>query len=189
MLRLIFILNFLAYIQFRLYLIGYVKFWYDTVCSSALWFHWLILNLRSSLLSTMIFTWSEMKVAQLFPSFCEPMDCIVHGILQARIVEWVAFPFSRGSSQPRDQTQASLAAALQVDSLPAEPPGKPKNTGVGSLSLLQWIFPTQESNRAVLNCRQILYQLSYQGSPLSTIVAFKGGLGLLGVPRPLQRIT
>ena len=33
------------------------------------------------------------------------MDCVVHGILQARILEWVAFPFSRGSSQPRDRTQ------------------------------------------------------------------------------------
>ena len=38
------------------------------------------------------------------------MDYTVHGILQARILEWVAFPFSRGSSQPRDQTQASHIA-------------------------------------------------------------------------------
>ena len=55
--------------------------------------------------------------------------------------------------------------ALQVDSLPAEPQGKPKNTGVGSLSLLQGIFLTQESNQGLLHCRWILYQLSYQGSP------------------------
>ena len=55
--------------------------------------------------------------------------------------------------------------ALQADSLPAELQGKPKNTGVGSLSLLQWIFPTQESNRGLLHCRQILYQLSYPRSP------------------------
>ena len=54
--------------------------------------------------------------------------------------------------------------ALQVVSLPAEPQGKPKNTGVGSLSLLQGIFLTQESNQGLLHCRQILYQLSYQGS-------------------------
>ena len=54
---------------------------------------------------------------------------------------------------------------LQADSLPAEPPGKPKNTGAGSLSLLQWIFLTQELNQGLLHCRQILYQLSYQGSP------------------------
>ena len=55
---------------------------------------------------------------------------------------------------------------LQADSLPAEPQGKPRNPGVGSLSLLQWIFPTQESNQGLLHCRRILYQLSYQGSPL-----------------------
>ena len=54
--------------------------------------------------------------------------------------------------------------SLQADSLPSEPPGKPKDTGVGSLSLLQQIFPTQELNRGLLHCRQILYQLSYQGS-------------------------
>ena len=55
---------------------------------------------------------------------------------------------------------------LQADSLPAEPQGRPKNTGVGSLSLLQWFFPTQESNQGLLHCRRILYQLSYQGSPI-----------------------
>ena len=54
--------------------------------------------------------------------------------------------------------------ALQADSLPAEPQGKSKNTGVGSLALLQGIFPTQELNQGVLHCRWILYQLSYQGS-------------------------
>ena len=55
---------------------------------------------------------------------------------------------------------------LQADSLPSEPSGKPKNTGVGSLSLLQGIFLTQESNQGLLHYRQILYQLSYQGSLL-----------------------
>ena len=53
--------------------------------------------------------------------------------------------------------------ALQVDSLPAEPGGKPKNIGVGSLPLLQQIFPIQKSNQGLLHCRRILYQLSYQG--------------------------
>ena len=53
------------------------------------------------------------------------MDYTVHGILQARILEWVAAPFSLG-----------------------------------------WIFPTQELNPGLLHCRQILYQLSYQGSPI-----------------------
>ena len=50
---------------------------------------------------------------------------------------------------------------LQADSLPSEPPGKPKNTGVGSLSVLQWIFLTEESNWGLLHCRWILYQLNY----------------------------
>ena len=58
--------------------------------------------------------------------------------------------------------------ALQAESLPAEPPGKPKNTGMGNLSLLQRIFPTQESNWGLLHCRRILYQLSYQGRPNMT---------------------
>ena len=53
---------------------------------------------------------------------------------------------------------------MQADSLPAEPQGKAKNTLVGSLSLLQQIFPSQESNLGLQHCRRILYQLSYQGS-------------------------
>ena len=66
--------------------------------------------------------------------------------------------FSRGSSQPRDRTQVSCIAA---DSLLAEPQGKCKNTEMDSLSLLQQIFPTQESNQDLLHWRRILYQLSY----------------------------
>ena len=62
--------------------------------------------------------------------------------------------------------------ALQADSLPSEPPGKPKNTGVGSLSLLQGIFLTQELNLGLLHCRWILYELSYQGSPVFTAAPF-----------------
>ena len=62
---------------------------------------------------------------------------------------------------------------LQADSLPAEPLGKPKNTVVGSLSLLQAIFPTQESTWGLLHCRQILNQLSYLGSPSLCIPAYK----------------
>ena len=55
--------------------------------------------------------------------------------------------------------------ALWVDSLPSEPPGKPKNTGVVSLSLVHGNFLTQELNGGLLHCWQILYQWSYQGSP------------------------
>ena len=53
---------------------------------------------------------SYVKVAQSCPTLCNPIDYIVHGILQARILEWVAFPFSRGSSQPRDGTRVSHTA-------------------------------------------------------------------------------
>ena len=49
----------------------------------------------------------KVKVAQLCPTLGDPMDCTVHGILQARILEWVAIPFSRGYSQSRDRTQVS----------------------------------------------------------------------------------
>jgi len=53
---------------------------------------------------------SEVKVTKSCPTLWDPMDYIVYGILQARILEWVAFPFSRVSSQPRDQTQVSRNA-------------------------------------------------------------------------------
>ena len=59
----------------------------------------------------------KVKVTQSSLTLCNPMDCIiycidciVHGILQARILGWVDFPFSKGSSQPRDQTQVSHIA-------------------------------------------------------------------------------
>ena len=61
----------------------------------------------------------KVKVAQWYLPLCDPVDYTVHGILQARILEWVAIPFSRGSSQPRSST-------LQVDSLSAEPQGRPR---------------------------------------------------------------
>ena len=52
----------------------------------------------------------KVKVTQSCPTLCDPMDYTVHGILQARILEWVAFPFSRGSSQSKDQTEVSHIA-------------------------------------------------------------------------------
>ena len=59
--------------------------------------------------------------------------------------------------------------ALQADSLPSEPPGKPKNSWVGSLALFQGIFVTQESNWGPLHCRRLLDQLSYQRSPINRL--------------------
>ena len=106
----------------------------------------------------------KVKVAQSSLTLCDPMDFTGHGILQARMLEWVAFPLSRDLPNPGIEPKFP---ALQADSLPAEPQGKHKSTGVGSLSLPQWIFQTQESNRSLLHCRRILYQLSYEGSYLS----------------------
>ena len=67
------------------------------------------------------------------------------------------FPFSGDLPNPGIEPRS---AALQAGSLPAEPQGKPKKTGVGSLSLPQGIFLTQELNQGLLRCGQILYQLS-----------------------------
>ena len=74
--------------------------------------------------------WIKAEVAQLCPcpTLCNSMGCrlpgsSVHGILQARILEWVAILFSRGSSQPRIEPRSPT---LQVGSLPAEPPGQPR---------------------------------------------------------------
>ena len=71
-----------------------------------------------------------MLVAQLCPTLCNPMDCSppgssVHGILQAWILEWVAYPSSRESSQPNPGIEPK-SLALQADYLPCEPSGKPK---------------------------------------------------------------
>jgi len=83
---------------------------------------------------------------------------VVLGILQARILEWAAFLFSGDLPNPGIKPRSPT---LQEDSFPAEPPGKAKNIEVGSLSLQQ-IFLTQESNRGLLHCRRVLYQLNYQ---------------------------
>ena len=77
---------------------------------------------------------------------------------------WNGQPFPSPGHLPNPGIEPR-SPALQADPLPTEPQVKPRNTGVGSLSLLQQIFPTQESNQGLLHCRQIIYQLSYQGSP------------------------
>ena len=79
------------------------------------------------------------KLLQLCPILCDPIDgsplgSSVPRILQARILEWVAISFSRRSSQPRMETRSP---ALQADSLPAEPPGKPKDSLVTYKPYLQ----------------------------------------------------
>ena len=66
----------------------------------------------------------KVKVIRSCPTLYDLMDYTFHGILQARILEWEAFPFSMGPSQPRNHTQVF---ALQMDSIPTELLGKPFN--------------------------------------------------------------
>ena len=86
----------------------------------------------------------KVKVAQSCPTLCDPMNCIVPGILQAR--RWSRQPFPSPEVLP-DPGIKPRSPALQADSLPAELQGKPENTGVGRLFLLQRIFLTQISNQ------------------------------------------
>ena len=102
-------------------------------------------------------------VSQLYLTLCNPIDCSppgssVHGNSPGKNTGVVAMPSSRGSFQPRDWTQVScIVGWFFTNSHKGSP------TGVVSLSLLQPIFLTQESNHGLLHCRQILYQLNYQG--------------------------
>ena len=111
----------------------------------------------------------KVKVAQSCPTLCDPIQSMEF----SRPEYWSGWPFHSPGDLPSPGIEPG-SPTLQADSLPAEPQGKPKNTGVGSLSLLQRIFPTQESNQGLLHCRRILYQLSYQGLIyLKRIIIFK----------------
>ena len=93
---------------------------------------------------------------------CSPLGSFVHGILQARILEWVAFPFSRVYSWPRDWTQISHIAA---DSLLSEPPGTPHSESsqiiMGIISLFgKHIYPSVENFQYVtVSGKRILDEL------------------------------
>ena len=76
----------------------------------------------------------------------------IHSMEFSRQEYWSGWPFPSPGGLPNPQIEAR-SPALQADSLPAEPQGKSKTTGVGVLSLLQRIFPIQESNRGLLHCR------------------------------------
>ena len=143
----------------------------------------------------------KVKVTQLSLTLYNPMDYAVHEILQARIMEWIAISFSRGSSQPRDQTQVFYVScagrqvvyhqchlgspyifvkplkSLSCVRLFVTPwtvaYHAPPSMGFsrqeywsGCHFLLQEFFPTQGWNPGLLHCRQTLYHLSYQESPL-----------------------
>ena len=98
---------------------------------------WIPVLPRHSSNATLILGWKKTErgsCARSCLTLCDPKGYTVHEILQARILEWVAFPLSRDLPNPGIQ---SRSPALLADSLLAEPPGKPNNTGEGSLSLLQ----------------------------------------------------
>ena len=84
----------------------------------------------------------KVKVSQLCLTLDDPMDYTVYGILQSRILEWVAFPFSRGSSQPRDWTQVShIAGGLSTSWATREALGK-SPTQIVAKCLLTLVIPT-----------------------------------------------
>ena len=112
--------------------------------------------------------WCVCLDTQSCPTLCDPMDCFlpasVHGDSPGQEYR-SGWPCPPPGDLPNPGIEAR-SPALQADSLLSEPRRKPMSTTVGSLSLLQGIVPTQESNWGLLHCMQNLYHLSYQGSPL-----------------------
>ena len=117
----------------------------------------------STLLLCVLYLCCVCLVAQQVRTLCHPTDCRLPGSsCQLNSLEWVAMPSSRRSSQPRDQIQVSRNAGRFFTVWATR---EAHEYWMGSLSLLQGIFPTQELNWGLRYCRKILYQLSYQGSP------------------------
>ena len=83
----------------------------------------------------------EVKVARSCLTLCNPMDYTVHRIFQARMLEWVAFPFSKGSSQPREQTQGTNPGLLHCRRILYQLSHK------GSPSILEWVVLINESKQ------------------------------------------
>ena len=132
--------------------------WKDQSCIFGSWCISFIWNLNFSLGLSYRERWKSLSCVRLFAT-----PVTVQYMEFSRLEYWSGKPFP----SPGDLLNPGIkqrSPTSQVDSLPAEPQEKPRNTRVGSLSLLQQIFPTQESTWALLYCRQILYQLSYQGS-------------------------
>ena len=106
---------------------------------------------------------TEVKVAQSCPTLCNTMDYIVHRILQTRILGWVAFPFARRSSQPRDWIQVSHIAGRFFTSWDTR---EAQEYWSGWLIPSPGDLPDPGIEPGLLHCRQIIYQLSYWGSPM-----------------------
>ena len=103
----------------------------------------------------------KVKVAQSCPILCDPWT--IQPMEFSRPEYWSGWPFPSPEDLPNPGIKPR-SPTLQADSWPGEPQGKPKKTEAGSLSLLQWMFLTQELNQGLTHWRWILYPLSYQGS-------------------------
>ena len=108
----------------------------------------------------------KVKVAQSCPALCNPGT--IQSMDFSRPEYWSGWPYPSPGDLPNSGIKPR-SPTLRADSSPAEPHEKPKTTGMGSLSPHQRIFPTQESDRGLLHCRRILYQLSYQGGSVINI--------------------
>ena len=102
----------------------------------------------------------KVKVSQSCLTPCYPLDYT--SMEFSRPEYWSGYPFPSPGDLPNSGIKPR-SPALQANSLPAEPPEKFKNTVVGSLSLIQGIFLTQDSNQNFLHCRWTVYQLRDQG--------------------------
>ena len=119
---------------------------------------------------TMVTCTPACSVAQSCPTLCNPMDCSppgfsILGILQARILEWVAISSSRGSSQPRDQIHVSCVSCIPGEFFTSEAPGKPLYTHHLSPSLLP--SPPQ-TNRSSHPFSLVESKLQFPLTPLSS---------------------
>ena len=136
-----------------------------------------------------IFMWVYAQLLQLCLTLCDPMDCSppgfsVHGILQARILEWVAVPSIRWSSWPRDQTQVSCISCITGGFFTAKPPGKPPY--VCRDIHMHWALCLRFTNSQI----RISYgQMSYGQNLKSNMGTWESALGLPGGVDALWKLT
>ena len=131
-----------------------------------------------------------MKVAQSCPTLCNSMGYTVHGILQARILEWVAVPFSRGSPQPRDWSQVSHTAGGFCSNIPHVPLKNYKRSLLSSLPFEDpVIYSAQDSANLfgqslegqlmptplLLNCWVLIADSHFTVKSISSLVQVWGG--------------
>ena len=123
-----------------------------------------MLDFNGTLIDVNILLYESVKVlvTQSCPTLCDPMDCSspgssVHGILQARILEWVAVPSSRGSSQPRDGTQVSMPPAVAGTFFTTLPPWLPVLSMQSGVSVLLFMVQIRVHTHTQNHTPQCVY--------------------------------